>query len=128
MSDPELSLEHCRSCTRNERSPNGSPGAIDRVRLIAATLGRVLAFGLMLNILIDVNGRQSSSPFAQHPRSDVHHAVPRPTATSGVGCTLRITGVFKGVVPVIGAFNLMLIALVIWPEIALWLPGLSASK
>lgn len=33
-----------------------------------------------------------------------------------------------GVLPFIGACTLMLVALVIWPESALWPPGLSAAK
>ncbi|WP_404434333.1 TRAP transporter large permease subunit [Microbacterium lacus] len=50
------------------------------------------------------------------------------SSTKGMGLNLKITDVFKGVMPFIGACVLMLVILIFWPEIALWLPELSAAK
>lgn len=50
------------------------------------------------------------------------------SATKGMGLNLKITDVFKGVLPFIGACIVMLVILVMWPDLALWLPGLSSAK
>ena len=50
------------------------------------------------------------------------------SSTKGLGLNLKITDVFKGVMPFIGACILLLVILIFWPDIALWLPGLSAAK
>lgn len=50
------------------------------------------------------------------------------SATKGMGLKLSITDVFKGVMPFIGACILMLVVLVVWPDLALWLPGISAAQ
>lgn len=50
------------------------------------------------------------------------------SSTKGMGLNLKITDVFKGVMPFIGACIAMLVILIAWPDLALWLPGLSAAK
>lgn len=50
------------------------------------------------------------------------------SSTKGMGLNLTIADVFKGVMPFIGACVLMLVVLILWPDLALWLPGLSAAK
>jgi tripartite ATP-independent transporter DctM subunit len=50
------------------------------------------------------------------------------SSTSGMGLNLKITDVFKGVTPFIVACILMLVLLIAWPQLALWLPGISAAE
>lgn len=50
------------------------------------------------------------------------------SSTKGMGLNLKITDVFKGVLPFIAACVLMLVLLIVWPDIALWLPGVSAAE
>jgi C4-dicarboxylate transporter, DctM subunit len=49
------------------------------------------------------------------------------SSTRGMGLRLRITDVFRGVLPFIAACVVMLVVLVFWPDLALWLPGISAA-
>lgn len=48
--------------------------------------------------------------------------------SSTKGLNLKITDVFKGVAPFILACVVMLVVLIFWPDLALWLPGLSAAN
>jgi C4-dicarboxylate transporter, DctM subunit len=50
------------------------------------------------------------------------------SSMKGEGLNLRITDVFKGVMPFIGACIVMLVVLIAWPDLALWLPGISAAE
>ncbi|MFB9859483.1 TRAP transporter large permease [Paenarthrobacter aurescens] len=50
------------------------------------------------------------------------------SSTKGMGLKLKITDTFKGVMPFIAACILMLVVLIMWPDFALWLPGLSSAK
>lgn len=50
------------------------------------------------------------------------------SSTKDLGLKLRITDVFKGVMPFIAACIVMLVILIAWPDLALWLPGISAAK
>lgn len=50
------------------------------------------------------------------------------SSTKGMGLKLKITDVFKGVMPFIGACIVMLIVLIAWPDLALWLPGISSAQ
>lgn len=50
------------------------------------------------------------------------------SSTKGMGLKLKITDVFKGVMPFIAACIVFLVILIAWPELALWLPELSAAK
>ncbi|WP_173922409.1 TRAP transporter large permease [Agromyces sp. Marseille-P2726] len=50
------------------------------------------------------------------------------SSTKGMGLKLKITDVFKGVMPFIAACIVMLVVLIAWPDLALWLPGISAAK
>jgi TRAP-type C4-dicarboxylate transport system permease large subunit len=50
------------------------------------------------------------------------------SSTKGMGIRLRITDVFKGVMPFIAACVVFLVILIMWPDLALWLPGISAAK
>ncbi|MET0735533.1 MAG: TRAP transporter large permease [Microbacterium sp.] len=50
------------------------------------------------------------------------------SSTKGMGFKITIGDVFKGVVPFIGACIVFLVLLIAFPEIATWLPDLSAAK
>lgn len=50
------------------------------------------------------------------------------SSTKGMGIRLRITDVFKGVMPFIAACVVFLVILIMWPDLALWLPGISEAK
>ncbi|WP_455834237.1 TRAP transporter large permease [Pseudarthrobacter siccitolerans] len=50
------------------------------------------------------------------------------SSTKGMGVNLTITDVFKGVTPFLFACVLMLVALISWPELALWLPTMASPK
>ncbi|WP_166875334.1 TRAP transporter large permease [Salinibacterium sp. ZJ450] len=50
------------------------------------------------------------------------------SSTKGMGLKLKITDVFKGVMPFIAACIVFLVVLIAWPDLALWLPGMSAAK
>ncbi len=50
------------------------------------------------------------------------------SSTRGMGLKIKITDVFKGVIPFIAACIVMLIVLVLLPDLALWLPGLSSAS
>jgi tripartite ATP-independent transporter DctM subunit len=50
------------------------------------------------------------------------------SSTDGMGLELKITDVFRGVMPFICACIVFLVILIMWPELALWLPGLSSVK
>jgi C4-dicarboxylate transporter DctM subunit len=50
------------------------------------------------------------------------------SSTKDMGLDLKITDVFKGVMPFIAACIVMLVVLIAWPDLALWLPGISAAK
>jgi C4-dicarboxylate transporter DctM subunit len=50
------------------------------------------------------------------------------SSTKGMGLDLKITDVFKGVMPFIAACIVMLVLLIAWPDLALWLPDISAAK
>jgi C4-dicarboxylate transporter DctM subunit len=50
------------------------------------------------------------------------------SSTRGMGLNLKITDVFKGVMPFIMACIVMLVVLIAWPDIALWLPSVSSAK
>ena len=50
------------------------------------------------------------------------------SSTKGMGLKLKITDVFKGVMPFIAACIVMLVVLIMWPDLALWLPGVSSAK
>lgn len=50
------------------------------------------------------------------------------SSTKGMGLSLKITDVFKGVMPFIAACIVMLVILIAWPDLALWLPSISAVK
>lgn len=49
------------------------------------------------------------------------------SSTKGMGVKIGIVDVFKGVTPFIGACIVFLILLILFPEIATWLPGLSSA-
>lgn len=49
-------------------------------------------------------------------------------STKGMGIKLGIVDVFKGVTPFIAACVVFLVALIAWPELALWLPDVSSAK
>lgn len=49
------------------------------------------------------------------------------SSTKGMGVKITLGQVFLGVIPFIGACLALLLAMIAWPEIALWLPGLSAA-
>ncbi|KJL42329.1 TRAP transporter large permease [Microbacterium trichothecenolyticum] len=49
-------------------------------------------------------------------------------STKGMGLNLKITDVFKGVLPFIAACIVMLVVLILWPDLALWLPGISVAE
>jgi C4-dicarboxylate transporter DctM subunit len=49
-------------------------------------------------------------------------------STKGMGVKLTIIDVFKGVTPFIGACVVFLVALIVWPELATWLPDVSSAK
>ncbi|MFI5623392.1 TRAP transporter large permease [Nocardioides sp. NPDC051685] len=49
-------------------------------------------------------------------------------STKGMGVKLTIGDVFKGVTPFIGACVVFLVALIVWPELATWLPDVSSAK
>ncbi|MDR5701580.1 TRAP transporter large permease [Agromyces aerolatus] len=50
------------------------------------------------------------------------------SSTKGMGLRLKITDVFKGVMPFIAACIVMLVVLIAWPDLALWLPGISSAQ
>ncbi|MGM7698943.1 TRAP transporter large permease [Microbacterium sp. A84] len=50
------------------------------------------------------------------------------SSTKGMGLNLKITDVFKGVMPFIAACIVMLVILIAWPDLALWLPNISAAN
>ncbi|MGO4689678.1 TRAP transporter large permease [Glaciibacter sp. 2TAF33] len=50
------------------------------------------------------------------------------SSTKGMGLKLKITDVFKGVMPFIAACVVFLVILIFWPDLALWLPGQAAAK
>lgn len=50
------------------------------------------------------------------------------SSTKGMGLKLRITDVFKGVLPFIAACIVMLVVLIMWPDLALWLPEISSAR
>jgi TRAP-type C4-dicarboxylate transport system permease large subunit len=50
------------------------------------------------------------------------------SSTKGMGLELKITDVFKGVMPFIAACIAMLVVLIAWPDLALWLPSISSAK
>lgn len=49
-------------------------------------------------------------------------------STRGMGIKVGITDVYKGVLPFIGAAVVMIVLLIVFPDIATWLPGLSVSN
>jgi C4-dicarboxylate transporter, DctM subunit len=57
----------------------------------------------------------------------VVHAV-AVSSTKGMGVKITLGQVFVGVIPFIAACIGLLLAMIAWPEIALWLPSLSAAE
>lgn len=49
-------------------------------------------------------------------------------STRGLGLNVRITDVYKGVLPFIGAAIIMIVLLILFPDIATWLPEISVSN
>jgi C4-dicarboxylate transporter, DctM subunit len=80
-------------------------------------------FGVFLIILAEIG--MVTPPLGV--LSFVVHSVGE-SSTKGMGVILRLTDVFKGVVPFILGSLLLLGALIVWPDLALSLPGLSAAE
>lgn len=57
----------------------------------------------------------------------VVHAIAK-QSTKGMGVRVGIVDVYKGVLPFIGAAVVMIILLIVFPELATWLPGVSVME